>query len=59
MAVDNNEEDAKSISKTLNIEYIANQLPDDKYQLIKKLKDENITFVILGNGVKDDPALAL
>lgn len=59
MATGDNEEAAKAVSKTLNIEYVANQSPDDKYQLVQKLKDENKTVIMVGDGVNDAPALAL
>lgn len=59
MATGDNEHAAKSVAYTLDVEYKANQSPEDKYQLVEKLKDEGKTVIMVGDGVNDAPSLTL
>lgn len=60
MLTGDNYESAKYVADKIGIkEFYANLLPEDKLNMIKKLKDsgENVTFV--GDGINDTPSLAL
>ncbi len=59
MATGDNEKAAQGVAEELGIEYKANQSPQDKYQFIEKLTDENKTVIMVGDGVNDAPSLAL
>lgn len=59
MATGDNEEAAKLVAEALNMDYYANQSPEDKYELVKKLKGDKQTVIMVGDGVNDAPALAL
>ncbi|PMC57824.1 heavy metal translocating P-type ATPase [Dolosicoccus paucivorans] len=59
MATGDNEEAAKSVAEELDIEYYANQSPEDKYRLVEQLKKQGQEVIMVGDGVNDAPSLAL
>ena len=59
MATGDNEKAAQGAAVDLGIEYISNQSPQDKYELVKTLKDEGKKVIMVGDGVNDAPSLAL
>ena len=59
MATGDNEMAAQGVAEELGIEYKANQSPQDKYELVEELKNENKTLIMVGDGVNDAPSLAL
>lgn len=59
IATGDNEEAAKEVAAELGIDYLANQSPQDKYNLVEKLKNEGKTVIMVGDGVNDAPSLAL
>lgn len=59
MATGDNGNSAKEVAEALGIEYRANQSPQDKYDLVGKLKNNNKTVIMVGDGVNDAPSLAL
>lgn len=59
MATGDNKEAAKSVAEELDIEYCANQSPEDKYRLVEQLKDKEQKVIMVGDGVNDAPSLAL
>jgi len=59
MATGDNEKAAQGVAEELNIEYKANQSPNDKYDLVESLKKEDKTVIMVGDGVNDAPSLAL
>lgn len=59
MLTGDNEETAGNVGKQIGItEVIANVLPVDKANEIKKLKKENHRVMMCGDGINDSPALA-
>lgn len=59
MLTGDNEETAKNVGKQIGItEVIANVLPADKANEIKKLKKKNHRVMMCGDGINDSPALA-
>ena len=59
MLTGDNLETAKKIGAELGItEVIANVLPKEKAEMIKKLKTENKYVMMCGDGINDSPALA-
>ena len=59
MLTGDNEETARNVGKQIGItEVIANVLPVDKANEIKKLKKENYRVMMCGDGINDSPALA-
>ena len=59
MLTGDNEETAGNVGKQIGItEVIANVLPADKANEIKKLKKENYRVMMCGDGINDSPALA-
>ena len=59
MATGDNEKAALGAAEDLGIEYRSNQSPQDKYELVKTLKDEGKKVIMVGDGVNDAPSLAL
>lgn len=59
MATGDNEKAAQGAAVDLGIEYRSNQSPQDKYELVKTLKDEGKKVIMVGDGVNDAPSLAL
>ena len=59
MATGDNEKAAQGVAEYLEIEYRSNQSPQDKYELVKTLKDEGKKVIMVGDGVNDAPSLAL
>ena len=59
MATGDNEKAAQGAAEVLGIEYRSNQSPQDKYELVKTLKDERKKVIMVGDGVNDAPSLAL
>ncbi len=54
-----NEETAKIIAEKIGIaDVIANVVPSEKADIIKKLKSENKKVMMCGDGINDSPALA-
>lgn len=59
MLTGDNKESAEKIAKEIGIEkVIANVLPTQKLEVIKKLKEENRFVLMCGDGINDSPALA-
>lgn len=59
MATGDNEKAAQGAAEILGIDYLANQSPQDKYELVEKLKAEGKKIIMVGDGVNDAPSLAL
>lgn len=59
MATGDNEKAAQGAAEILGIDYLANQSPQDKYELVEKLKAEEKKVIMVGDGVNDAPSLAL
>lgn len=59
MATGDNEKAAQGAAENLGIEYRSNQSPQDKYELVKTLKEEGKKVIMVGDGVNDAPSLAL
>ena len=59
MATGDNEKAAQGVAEILGIDYLANQSPQDKYELVEKLKAEGKKVIMVGDGVNDAPSLAL
>ncbi len=59
MATGDNEKAAQGAAEDLGIEYRSNQSPQDKYELVKALKDEGKKVIMVGDGVNDAPSLAM
>ena len=59
MATGDNEKAAQGAAEDLEIEYRSNQSPQDKYELVKTLKDRGKKVIMVGDGVNDAPSLAL
>jgi len=59
MATGDNETTAKEVSDALELDgYFSEVLPDEKQEVIKKLKDKHPIIAMTGDGVNDAPALA-
>ena len=59
MATGDNEKAAQGVAEDLEIEYRSNQSPQDKYDLVKTLKEEGKKVIMVGDGINDAPSLAL
>ena len=59
MATGDNEKAAQGAAEDLGIEYRSNQSPQDKYELVKELRDEGKKVIMVGDGVNDAPSLAM
>lgn len=59
MATGDNEKAAQGAAEDLGIEYRSNQSPQDKYELVKTLREEGKKVIMVGDGVNDAPSLAL
>ena len=59
MATGDNEKAAQGAAEDLEIEYRSNQSPQDKYELVKTLKEEGKKVIMVGDGVNDAPSPAL
>lgn len=59
MATGDNEKAAQGAAEILGIDYLANQSPQAKYELVEKLKAEGKKVIMVGDGVNDAPSLAL
>lgn len=57
MATGDNEKAAQGTAEILGIDYLANQSPQDKYELVEKLKAEGKKVIMVGDGVNDAPSL--
>lgn len=59
MLTGDNKETAEKIGKEIGIKsVIANVLPSEKTEIIKRLKQENKKVMMCGDGINDSPALA-
>lgn len=59
MFTGDNEDTAKAVSKTLNLNgYKAQMLPEDKLEEIKRLQADSKKVAMAGDGINDAPALA-
>lgn len=59
MLTGDNERTARAIGSKINIDHvIANVLPEEKADLIKKLQTEGKQVIMVGDGINDAPALA-
>ena len=59
MLTGDNEQTAQNIASKIGItKVIANVLPSEKLEVLKKLKEENKIVMMCGDGINDSPALA-
>ncbi len=59
MCTGDNQRTAESVARELGIdEFKAEVMPDEKIDIVKKLKSQGATVVMAGDGINDAPALA-
>lgn len=58
MVTGDRERVAANLAHSLNIDYVAEALPDDKINLVLKLQLEGRRVAMVGDGINDAPALA-
>ena len=58
MATGDTERVAANLAHSLGIEYVAEALPDEKINLVRKLQREGRRVAMVGDGINDAPALA-
>jgi len=60
MFTGDSEESARSVAQLVGLsEWYARLLPEEKYDLIRRLKANGQRVVVVGDGINDAPALAL
>ncbi len=60
MITGDSESSAKDVSEKLGItKYYSQVLPDEKYKIIKQLKEEGRIVAMVGDGINDSPALSV
>lgn len=59
MATGDNENAAKAIADKLDIDYYFDQSPEEKYNLVERLKNNGNTVIMVGDGINDAPPLVL
>jgi Cd2+/Zn2+-exporting ATPase/Cu+-exporting ATPase len=53
-----NEQTASALAGSIDVQYRANLLPEDKIRIVKEYQSRGHTVVMIGDGVNDAPALA-
>lgn len=60
MLTGDNELTARAVANKLNLDNVISQvLPDEKLDIVKKLKDDGHVVAMVGDGINDAPALAM